>query len=144
LRRHHIPIQVYALKGRSDGIAYRRYAKRRPNRQWHIDLKQVILADRTKAYICVSIDDYSRYALAAIAGTSATTEWVSQVARDAIRRCGTPQELVSDNRREFVSVWEDSLTKFGQLLAENGSISAGRAPYPCVNRPGTSFWQMPC
>jgi transposase InsO family protein len=129
LRRHHVPIQLYALKGRSEGIAYRRYAKRRPNRQWHIDLKHVTLADGTKAYICVIIDDYSRFVLAAVAGSSATTEWVSQVARDAIVRCGTPQELVSDNGREFVSVWEATLTKFGQLLVEHDIAHRTCAPY---------------
>jgi len=64
-----------------------------------------------------------------IAGTSATTEWVSQVARDAIGRCGTPQELVSDNGREFVSVWEATLTKFGHLLAEHGISHRTCAPY---------------
>lgn len=128
-RRHHVPIQLYALKGRSDGIAYRRYAKRRPNRQWHIDLKHLSLADGTKAYVCVIIDDYSRFAVAAVAGTNATTEWVTQVAREAIVRCGTPQELVSDNGREFVSVWEATLTKFGQLLAESGIRHRTCAPY---------------
>ena len=67
-----LPVKVYALKGRSDGIAYRRYEKRRPNAQWPIDLKHTTLSDGTKVYICVIIDDYSRYALAAVAGTSAT------------------------------------------------------------------------
>jgi transposase InsO family protein len=133
-RRHQLPLQVYALKGRSDGIAYRRYAKRRPNRQWHIDLKHLTLCDGTKAYVCVIIDDYSRFALAAVAGTSATTEWVTQVARDAIARCGTPQEIVSDNGREFVSVWEATLTKFGQLLADQQISHRRCAPdYPQGN-----------
>jgi len=26
-----LPVRVYALKGKSDGIAYRRYEKNRPN-----------------------------------------------------------------------------------------------------------------
>jgi transposase InsO family protein len=129
LRRHNLPIQLYALKGRTDGIAYRRYQKRRPNRQWHIDLKHLTLADGTKAYICVILDDYSRYALAAVAGKSATTEWVTQVSCAAIKRCGRPEELVSDNGREFVSVWEATLTKFGQLLAENDIAHVHSAPY---------------
>jgi transposase InsO family protein len=129
LRRHNQPIQLYALKGRSDGIAYHRYAKRRPNQQWHIDLKHVRLSDGSKAYICVILDDYSRLAVAAVAGTSASTEWVTQVAQDAIRRCGSPQELVSDNGREFVSVWEETLTKFGKLLSEQGIAHRKCAPY---------------
>jgi transposase InsO family protein len=124
-----LPVKVYALKGRSDGIAYRRYEKERPNVQWHIDLKHTTLSDGTKVYICIIIDDYSRYALAAVAGTSATTEWVTQIAQETILRCGRPKEMVSDNGREFVSVWEDSLTKFGQLLAEHGIEHLKCAPY---------------
>ncbi len=108
-----LPIQLYALKGRADGIAYRRYEKSRPNAQWHIDLKHTTLRDGSKVYICILIDDYSRYALAAIAGSSATTEWVAQVAAMTIQRCGPPAELVSDNGREFVAVWENTLTKPG-------------------------------
>ena len=124
-----VPVKVYALKGRSDGIAYRRYEKERPNAQWHIDLKHTTLRDGTKVSICVIIDDYSRYALAAVAGLSATTAWVTQVAEATIRRCGRPKEVVSDNGREFVSVWEESLTTFGQLLAEHGIEHLTCAPY---------------
>lgn len=124
-----LPVKVYALRGRSEGIAYRRYEKDRPNAQWHIDLKHTTLSDGTKVYICIIIDDYSRYALAALAGTSATTEWVTQIARETILRFGRPEEMVSDNGREFVSVWEDSLTKFGQLLAEYGIEHLKCAPY---------------
>jgi transposase InsO family protein len=124
-----LPVKVYALKGRSDGIAYRRYEKDRPNAQWHIDLKHTTLSDGTKVYICIIIDDYSRYALAAVAGTAATTQWVTQVTQGAILRCGRPEEMVSDNGREFVSVWEGSLTKFGQLLAEYGIEHRKCAPY---------------
>jgi transposase InsO family protein len=87
------------------------------------------LSDGTKVYICIIVDDYSRYALAAVAGTSATTEWVTQVAAAAIRRCSRPEEMVSDSGREFVSVWEESLTKFGQLLAEHGIEHLTCAPY---------------
>jgi transposase InsO family protein len=124
-----LPVKVYALKGRSDGIAYRRYEKKRPNLQWHIDLKHTRLSDGTKVYICVIIDDHSRYALAAVAGLSATTAWVAQVTEAAIRCCGRPEEMVSDNGREFVSLWEESLTKFGQLLAQHGIEHRTCAPY---------------
>lgn len=120
---------LYALKGRSDGIAYRRYEKARPNEQWHIDLKHAQLSDGSKIYICILVDDYSRYALAAIAGTSATTEWVVQVVRHTLLRCGQPGQIVSDNSREFVSVWENTLTQFGQLLAAHGIEHLKCAPY---------------
>ncbi|MBI4491023.1 MAG: transposase [Deltaproteobacteria bacterium] len=124
-----LPVKVYALKGRSDGIFYRPYEKHRPNAQWHIDLKHTTLSDGSKVYICIIVDDYSRCALAAVALRAATTHWVTQVAKQAILRCGCPDQLVSDNGREFVCVWEDTLTKFGQLLAENGIEHLRCAPY---------------
>ena len=46
-----LSIKTYALKGRSDGISYRRYEKKKPNQQWHIDLKQAKLSDGTTIYI---------------------------------------------------------------------------------------------
>jgi len=137
-----VPVKVYALKGRADGIAYRRYEKDRPNAQWHIDLKHTHLADGTPVFICVLVDDYSRYALAAVAGFSNSSEWVSQVARQAFARAGQPAELVSDNGREFTPVWQDSLTKFGHLLAECGIRHRTCAPYyPQGNGKAEAFIQ---
>lgn len=129
LGRLGLPVKLYALKGRSDGIAYQRYEKARPNEQWHIDLKHAQLSDGSKVYICILVDDYSRYALAAMAGTSATTEWVTQVVQQTLRRCGQPKQVVSDNGREFVSVWENVLTQFGQLLLAHGIKHLTSAPY---------------
>ncbi len=36
---------------------------------------------------------------------------------------------LSDNGREFVSVWEDTLTKFGKLLADHNIAHLHTAPY---------------
>jgi transposase len=124
-----LPVKIYALKGRSEGIAYTRYEKKRPNEQWHIDLKHLTLTDGTKVYICVIIDDYSRYALAAVAGAHKTTDWVARVAQDTIVRAGRPAQMVSDNGREFVTVWEDVLTTFGHLLLGEQIEHATTAPY---------------
>lgn len=129
LQRHGRPLKRYALKGRSDGIAYRRYRSSRPNRQWHIDFKQTALADGTKVWICVLIDDYSRYALSAMAGLSATTGWTCQVVRATLAAYGRPGQVVSDNGRVFVSVWENTLTTFTQLLVEHGIEHLRCAPY---------------
>lgn len=64
------------------------------------------MSNGTQVYICIIIDDYSRYALAAVAGTSATTDWVAQVAQETLLRCAQPEEMASDNGCEFVSVWK--------------------------------------
>ncbi len=129
LDRLGLPVKIYALKGRSDGIAYTRYEKHAPNEQWHIDLKHLTLTDGSTLYICIIIDDYSRYALAAVAGRHKTTEWVAQVAQQTFAYAGHPQQLVSDNGREFVSVWQDVLTQFGQLLLDENVEHLNTAPY---------------
>jgi transposase InsO family protein len=113
-----LSVKTYALKGKSEGISYRRYEKKKPNQQWHIDLKQSKLSDGTPLYICILIDDYSRYALAAVAGFNKTSQWVASVAQKAFITAGQPAELVSDNGTEFRPVWEESLTQFGKLLRD--------------------------
>ena len=127
--KHGLPVKTYALKAKSAGIAYRRFEKKRPNQMWHIDLKQTQLSDGTKVYICIIIDDYSRFCLAAMVGTNKTTEWVAKVTQKAILFFGVPEEMLSDNGREFVSVWEDSLTQFGHLLQSEGVSHKTTAPY---------------
>lgn len=124
-----LSVKTYALKGKSDGIKYRRYEKKKPDQQWHIDLKQSKLSDGTTVYICVLIDDYSRFALAAVAGLNKTSRWVTSVAQTAFINAGHPDELVSDNGTEFASVWEESLTQFGKLLLNNDIHHRTSAPY---------------
>jgi transposase InsO family protein len=124
-----LSIKTYALKGRSDGISYRRYEKKKPTQQWHIDLKQTKLSDGTTGYICVLIDDYSRYALAAVAGFNKTSRWVTRVAHQTFSLAGQPTELVSDNGTEFASVWQESLTEFGKLLLDKDILHRTTAAY---------------
>jgi len=135
-----LPVKIYALKGKSDGIAYRKYEKKRPNAQWHIDLKQTSLVDGTKVYICIVIDDYSRYALATVVGLEKTTEWTTEATQQTVQKAGTPDQIVTDNGREFVSVWEERLTKFGELLDELDIDHVTTMPYyPQCNGKAEAF-----
>jgi transposase InsO family protein len=72
--------------------------------------------DGTTVYICIVVDDYSRYALAAVVGLEKTTEWTADVTQHTVQKAGTPDQIVTDNGREFISVWQERLTKFGELL----------------------------
>lgn len=128
------PVKAYALKGKSDGIAYRRYEKAYPNAQWHLDCLHLRLADGSSAWVCSVIDDYSRYVLCAFVATSASGSLVTRVAEEAFRRAGFPAEIVTDNGPEVVSQYEESLTAFGRLLEANGVLHRKTAKhYPQGN-----------
>ncbi len=140
LDRLGLPVKPYALKGKSDGIAYRRYEKARPNIQWHMDLKQSKLADGTTVYICIVIDDHSRYVLLALVGLEKTATFTAQAVKDAVDKGGKPIEIMTDNGREFVSAWEDSLTEFGQQLDELNIGHLTTPPYyPQANGKAEAF-----
>jgi transposase InsO family protein len=135
-----LSVKTYALKGKSAGICYQRYEKKRPNQQWHIDLKQTHLSDGTTVYIAILIDDYSRYALAAVAGHHKTSQWVASLTQAAFTAAGRPDELVSDNGTEFCAVWQHSLTEFGKLLLANDVTHRTCAPcYPQGNGKAEAF-----
>lgn len=135
-----LPVKSYALKGQSVGISYRRYEAKRPNQQWHIDLKHFKLADEHLVYIAIVLNDYSRYVITAQAGWHKTSLWVTTVMQQAISLAGQPKALLSDNGTEFCSVWEESLTPFGALLAQHQITHLTTAPYyPQTNGKAEAF-----
>ncbi len=140
LDRLGLPVKPYALKGKSDGIAYRRYEKARPNIQWHMDLKQSQLADGTTVYICIVIDDHSRYVLLALVGLEKSATFTAQAVKGAIDKAGKPVEIITDNGREFVSPWQDSLTEFGHQLDQLDIEHLTTPPYyPQANGKAEAF-----
>ena len=135
-----LAVKPYALKGKSAGIAYRRYETARPNIQWHLDLKQTALADGTTVYVCIVIDDYSRYVLLALVGLDKTATFTAQAVKAAVTTAGQPAEIMTDNGREFVSGWEDRLTEFGQQLNEFAIGHLTSPPYyPQANGKAEAF-----
>jgi transposase InsO family protein len=135
-----LSVKPYALKGKSAGIAYRRYEKRRPNIQWHLDLKQSTLADGTTVYICIVLDDHSRYVLLALVGLEKTATLTTQAVKEAVEKAGKPVEIMTDNGREFVSPWAESLTQFGQQLDQLDIAHLTSAPYyPQANGKAEAF-----
>ena len=135
-----LSIKPYALKGKSAGIAYRRYEKARPNIQWHMDLKQSKLADGTTVYICIVIDDHSRYVLLALVGLEKTAAFTAQAVKDAVNKASKPDEIMTDNGREFSSPWEESLTEFGRQLKALEIEHLTSAPYyPQANGKAEAF-----
>lgn len=128
-KRLGLSVKTYALKAQSEGVAYRRYQRSQPNKQWHLDFLEFKLADGTKLYVCLIIDDHSRYIIRAAIGTAATSDWVIELLKSAFNQFGKPEQIVTDNGSQFISHWEDSLTTFGIFLQKQQVEHIHTAPF---------------
>ena len=128
-KRYHLPTRTYHTIARSDGIPKRRYEKKIPNQQWHIDFAETKLQDGTTVVIVALIDDYSRYCLRCEVVADMSTETAIQTVQEAWQKFGLPAEIVSDNGRAFTSVHENIPTGFGILLQQKGIRHCLITPY---------------
>jgi transposase InsO family protein len=139
-KRYHLPTRTYHTKARSDGIPKRRYEKKMPNQQWHIDFAETKLQDGTRVVIVALVDDYSRYCLQCEVVADVSTETAIQTVQEAWQQFGLPAEIVSDNGRAFASVYEDTPTAFGKLLQQKGVHHHLITPYwPEANGKAEAF-----
>jgi len=139
-KRYHLPTRTYHTKARSDGIPKRRYEKKMPNQQWHIDFAETKLQDGTRVVIVALIDDYSRYCLQCEVVADMSTETAILTVQDAWNQFGLPAEIVSDNGRAFTSVYADTPTAFGKLLQQKGVHHHLITPYwPEANGKAEAF-----
>ena len=118
--RYHLPTRTYHSLARRDGIPKKRYEKKLPNQQWHIDFAETHLEDGKRVVIIVLTDDYSRYCLRCEATADMTAETAIKTVRVAWQEFGLPAEIVSDNGRAFTSVYEGIPTAFGEVLRRKG------------------------
>jgi transposase InsO family protein len=113
-----VKIKVYHLRGKSNGIAYRRWGRSLPNELWHVDFKGPIhLANGHEAYIMVLVDAHSRYCVACVAQIGEfDTEQSKQVCQRAFEQFGLCDEMISDNASIFTSRYVDGNTRFSSWL----------------------------
>ena len=119
-----VTIRTYHPRGKSNGIAYRRWGRSCPNDLWHIDFKGPLrLADGTEAEIVVLIDARSRYCVACVAHIGAfNTEQTQQVCQQAFAQFGLPRQILSDNGSVFSSRYEGGTTRLSDWLQQQHGI----------------------
>jgi len=127
--RYHLPTRTYHSKARCDGIPKKRYEKKMPNQQWHIDFAETHLEDGTRVVIIVLTDDYSRYCLRCEVVPDMTAQTAIETVQAAWQEFGLPDEIVSDNGKAFTSVYEDVPTAFGEVLSRKGIQHRLITPY---------------
>jgi transposase InsO family protein len=127
--RYHLPTRTYHSRARCDGLPKKRYEKKMPNQQWHIDFAETHLEDGTRVVIIALTDDCSRYCLRCEVVADMTAETAIKTVQAAWQEFGLPAEIVSDNGRAFTSVYEGVPTSFGEVLRRKGIKHRLITPY---------------
>jgi transposase InsO family protein len=81
---------------------YKRWQRPEPMQLWQMDIVGgVLLADGTEAKIVTGVDDHSRYCVIASVVARPTGRAVCLALVAALRRYGIPDELLTDNGKQF-------------------------------------------
>jgi transposase InsO family protein len=95
---------------RSDYIRWERNA---PMQLWQLDIVGgVFLVDATECKVVTGVDDHSRFCVTATVVPRATGRAVCLAFADALRRYGVPDEVLTDNGKQFT----DRFGKGGEVL----------------------------
>lgn len=126
---YHVKVRTYHPKAVRNGIDYGRYERERPNELWHVDFKGPVQLGPYSLYLFVIQDDYSRYVLDVHVGFDCTADTAIARVQRAFQLYGVPRQLMTDNGRAFVSVWEEVDHRFDQALRPYGVEHLLIAPY---------------
>ncbi|WP_109205626.1 DDE-type integrase/transposase/recombinase [Moorella sp. Hama-1] len=116
LEKHHLPLSDFYAPRQPKEVT--RFERSQPNELWATDLMVYRLKGGQRLYFIAWLDDYSRFVLAHGVFASGEAQNVVQVLRQAVRLYGLPQEVLTDQGRQFHS-W-NGLTEFEVLLANWG------------------------
>lgn len=81
----------------------RRYQYKQPNQLWHIDITKFRIKGEGRFYIIAVIDNCSRKILGIGVYKRQTAKNVVETFRQAVQTHGTPNAVLSDNGRQFIS-----------------------------------------
>jgi transposase InsO family protein len=125
LRRNHLVADQAPRRQKT----FIRFQRDIANDLWQIDATEVRLADRTKAWVLDTIDDHSRYLLAAHAATGPTGEAAWDCFEDAASRYGLPRQVLSDNGLCFTGRLHNVEVEFERNLKALGVELINAGPY---------------
>ena len=117
----------------------RRFERSTPNQMWQSDITYYSILGKT-AYLIGFIDDYSRYIVGLGVYRSQTSPYVVDLYRSAVAHYGTPQEMLTDNGRQYAS-WR-GVTPFQKALKKDHIHHIRSAPHhPMTLGKIERFWQ---
>jgi transposase InsO family protein len=96
----------------------RRFERARPNQLWQSDIFTFRLRRAERLYVCVFMDDHSRFVVGHALAHHQKSALVMEAFERGIAAYGQPEEVLTDNGRQY-TVWRGK-TEFEELLARMG------------------------
>jgi transposase InsO family protein len=96
-----------------------RFERSKPGELWQTDITSYVLTrSRVRVYLTVFLDDFSRYVVAWQLATHQKSELVCETLMEGIERFGKPEEVLSDQGRQYFA-WRGK-SAFQRLLVREG------------------------
>jgi transposase InsO family protein len=97
----------------------RRFERSKPGELWQTDITSYVLTrSRVRVYLTVFLDDFSRYVVSWALATQQKSELVCEALMEGIERFGKPEEVLSDQGRQYFA-WRGK-SGFQRLLVREG------------------------
>src|SRR3954468_6870569 len=111
---------------------YRRWQRAVPMELWQLDIVDGIKpADGSETKVVTGVDDHSRFCVIAAVVRRATGRAVCAAFADALRRFGIPDEVLSDNGKQFTGRFtrpRPAEVMFERICRENGVVARNTKP----------------
>jgi transposase InsO family protein len=141
LKEANIPPLERVKKKRRKKPAVQRFERALPMQLWQTDITTLSLARHSqKVYLTVFMDDYSRYVVSWALQLQQTKEFVMETLLSGIQRFGKPEEVLTDQGRQYFS-WRGK-SDFRKLLIKQGIRHVvSRAHHPETVGKCERFWE---
>lgn len=128
-------------KVRRSSDKVRRFERAKPMQLWQSDITQFTVGQHSmKVYLTIFMDDHSRYVVGWRLQSRQTAELVIDAFKDAMLKYGKPQEVLTDQGRQYFA-WRGKSELEKLLEKENIKHVVSRAHHPQTLGKCERFWE---
>ncbi|HTB22887.1 MAG TPA: DDE-type integrase/transposase/recombinase [bacterium] len=133
------PLEPMARRWRNSPVI-RHFERARPGELWQTDITSFLLTrNHQRVYLVAYMDDHSRYVVSWKLAMKQTGVFVQETLLEGVQRFGKPQELLSDQGRQYFA-WRGK-SEFQKLLVKQGiQHVVSRAHHPETLGKCERFW----
>lgn len=136
-----LPLVKTKKKRRKSSDRVRRFERARPMQLWQSDITQKNIGIHSmRVYLTIFMDDHSRYIIGWRLQSRQTAELVLDAFKDAVGRFGKPEEVLTDQGRQYFA-WRGKSELEKLLEKENIKHVVSRAHHPQTLGKCERFWE---